>query len=221
MVSGARALLQALAAEIESVVAILSSRTLEDLELRALVPGAYLGGSCGLFWRTPEGSIVSISSGVADDIKARRRVLLPVLAELLRPYEVELEDKGATLTIHYRAVPDVEQPLLLRLVRAFCLNHHAAYYEGPFALEIRLHESIKKVEGLKTLLEMLGDGALPEQVFYAGDDENDAEAMQWLISCGGTAVTVGGRVVVDGATAVASPLELLDLVRARHQLASR
>jgi trehalose-6-phosphatase len=147
-------------------------------------------------------------------------VVLPLLTELLRPYEVDLEDKGATITIHYRTVPADEQPLLRRLIQAFCLNHRMSYYEGPFALEIRLHESIKKREGLKALLEILGDSALPEEVFFAGDDENDADAMQWLVSRGGTAVTVGGRIEVAGATAVANPHELLDLVRARHQLAS-
>ncbi len=220
MISGARALLEELADNEHHLVAILSSRTLEDLQSRAVVGGVYLGGSSGMFWRTPNGDVVSINPGVAEGIRGRRRVVLPLLTELLRPYEVDLEDKGASITIHYRTVPASEQPLLRRLIQAFCLNHRMAYYEGPFALEIRLHESIKKREGLKALLEILGDGALPEDVFFAGDDENDADAMEWLVGRGGTAVTVGGRIELAGATAVANPHELLDLVRTRQQLAS-
>lgn len=219
MVPGARALLEALADNPHHLVAILSSRTLEDLQRRAEVGGVYLGGSCGLFWRTPKGDLVSLNPGVAEGIQARRRVVLPLLTELLRPHDIDLEDKGATITIHYRTVPAIEQPLLRRLVQAFCLNRRMAYFEGPFALEIRLHESIKKREGLMAMLKTLGDGALPEEVFYAGDDENDADAMQWLVSRGGTAVTVGGRIEVAGATGVANPHELLEVVRARHQLA--
>jgi len=47
------ALLKDLAAEPRDRVAVLSSRTLDDIVPRVPVPQAYLGGGCGLEWRTP------------------------------------------------------------------------------------------------------------------------------------------------------------------------
>src|SRR3972149_7366988 len=49
------ALLKALAADTRGRVAVLSSRTLEDIVPRVPVPQAYLGGGCGLGWRAPGG----------------------------------------------------------------------------------------------------------------------------------------------------------------------
>src|SRR3972149_2640835 len=49
------ALLKDLVADPRDRVAVLSSRTLEDIVPRVPVPQVYLGGGCGLAWRIPGG----------------------------------------------------------------------------------------------------------------------------------------------------------------------
>ncbi len=48
---------------------------------------------------------------------------------------------------------------------------------------------------------------------YAGDDDNDAQAMQLALSWGGTAVAVGERVRMAGTERAPGPAELAQTIR--------
>lgn len=221
MLPGFDSILNTLAGRPGNTVAILSSRTLDDLRTRLTMDGIYLGGASGLHWQSPDGAVICINPEAIERAGRCRRGLVPLLRELLRPYPIDWEDKETSLTIHYRtlAAPVREQVRLL--LRSFCFAHRVSYSEGPLALEIRFDASIKKVEGLRALLRVLGAAAVPPQFVFAGDDDNDAEAMHWLIAAGGTAVVVGERIVVPRAVVLRDPAELLDWLREQIGVESR
>ena len=51
------------------------------------------------------------------------------------------------------------------------------------------------------------------RIVYAGDDENDAVAIRWVLSKGGTGIIVGNRVTVPHARHVENPSGLARAVR--------
>lgn len=206
-------LLRELANRKDATVAILSSRTLDDLKLRVVGKGIYLGGSSGLYWQSPQEQLFITNELAAERAARQRTALIPLLNELLRPYDVDLEDKFAALTVHYRNLNVDMHADLIRLLHTFCKAQNLHFYEGPFALEIRLDESIKKVEGLRSLFDLLPGDYCARNTTYAGDDENDADAMGWLLAQGGRAFIVGERIRVTGARNVESPLDLVGIIR--------
>jgi trehalose-6-phosphatase len=52
-----------------------------------------------------------------------------------------------------------------------------------------------------------------ERIVYAGDDENDAVAIRWVLSGGGTGIVVGNRITVPHAHHVEGPADLPMAVR--------
>ena len=48
---------------------------------------------------------------------------------------------------------------------------------------------------------------------YAGDDENDAVAIRWVLSKGGAGIVVGNRITVPRARHVEGPADLARAVR--------
>jgi trehalose-6-phosphatase len=55
------------------------------------------------------------------------------------------------------------------------------------------------------------------RLLYAGDDENDAVAMRWVLRKGGIAICVGNRIRISGVRVVKGPV---DLARAVRELAA-
>lgn len=213
MLPGFDEVLGSLAGQPGNTVAILSSRTLDDLQARLTIDGVYLGGASGLHWQCPPAEVICTNPEAVERARRCRRALLPLLRELLRPYPIDWEDKATSLTVHYRTLPAPAREQVRLLLRNFCFGNRVSYSEGPLAVEIRFDASIKKVEGLQALLRILGVTAAPPQVVYAGDDDNDAEAMHWLIEAGGTAAVVGDRIVVPRAVVLRDPAELLQWLR--------
>ncbi len=56
------------------------------------------------------------------------------------------------------------------------------------------------------------------RLVYAGDDENDATAMRWVLSFGGSVFDVGGRTGVPAARVVSDPPALARALRAFARL---
>src|SRR5512140_1448653 len=83
-------------------VALLSSRTLDDVVSRVPVPGIFIGGASGLEWRLPGG--LRIGPGAASEalLEKKRRTVSPILKELAFIPGVEIEDKRWSAAIHYR-----------------------------------------------------------------------------------------------------------------------
>ncbi len=86
-------------------------------------------------------------------------------------------------------------------------------YRGTYAVEVQLFHDVSKSFGVRRLCRLLRFDPPRDKVVYAGDDENDAVAMRWVLKKGGIAFCVGGRVRVRGARPVDDPAALARAVR--------
>jgi trehalose-phosphatase len=200
-------------------VAVLSSRTLEDVASRVPVPGVFIGGASGLEWQYPGGH--RIGPGIASEalMERKRLALSPILREMALIPGVEIEDKRWSVAIHYRnASPRSFQKrtfLLQRLRDRIGIK----LYRGNKVVEVQMVPGGGKSAGVRRLCRITGWDPSKEQIVYAGDDENDAVALRWVLSRGGTGIVVGSRITVPHARHLEGPAGLAAAVRELEEVA--
>jgi len=209
-----RALLRALAGHPGNVVAVLSSRAIEDLVPRVPVPRVYLGGGSGLEWRLPGGHRVKPGDDAERARERARETLRAPLGRLKAFPGVEVEEKRWSAAVHYRAVLPEAVPMLVPLLEELRRTPGIRVFDGPAAAEVQFFPFMNKAVGVRRLCRILSFDPHGAVIVYAGDDDNDAVAMRWVLSRKGTAFAVGGRVRVPGARHVAGPAALARAVRA-------
>lgn len=174
-----RDLLERLVQHPRLAVAILSGRSLADLEQRLQVPGLALAGNHGLEitcgrwrWRHPQAL-----------------QLVPLLQELAARAEAQLagipgawvENKTLSLSLHSRQVPSLWRPRLqqrlerLRTELAACPA--VSLRQGKEVLELRPALAWTKASACR----YLSDGRPSQQgegLFYAGDDDSDEDVFR-------------------------------------------
>jgi trehalose 6-phosphate phosphatase len=208
-----RSLLRDLAGAPDTLVAILSSRSLDDLVTRVPVRGLYLGGGSGLEWRLPHGQRISPGRETEKSREKALALLSPVLEKIKSVSGTDIEDKRWSIAVHYRkASPDARSSLapLLDEVRR---RKNVRVFDGPDVAEIQLVPGWEKARGLQNICHFLRFDPSGGRIVYAGDDENDGTAMRWALSRKGTALAVGNRPGVPGARAVSGPASLANAVR--------
>lgn len=208
-----RAMLKELAADSRNRVAVLSNRSLEDLSSHVPIPGLFLGGASGLEWRLPEGHRIRPGKNAERKLREVREAVDPELATMSVFPGVDLEDKHWSVAVHFRGVPPEALPTLGQLIRELKKHPGIRVFEGAAALEVQLLPSMNKSFGIRRLCGFLRFDPSGGRIFYAGDDENDALAMRWVISKRGTAIAVGGRLRIPGVRAVNGPAGLARAVR--------
>ncbi len=208
-------LLKDLARDPRSRVAVLSTRTLDDLVPRVPVRGVILGASSGLEWQVPGGRRVLAGEAARKRLETARAGALPLLTRLGAVAGVEIEDKRWSAAVHYRNVSPETMPSLVPLFGELERCPGIRVYSGPMAAEVQFLPSVSKVFGVRLLCRFLGFEAGRDRLFYAGDDENDAVAMRWVLARNGTVFAVGKLVRVPGALAVSGPSALARAVRAQ------
>ena len=196
-------------------VAVMSGRSLADLESHADLPGIHLVGLAGLESRDLTGARHVHGKGRID----------PALIEGLREWCQHhpgswVEDKGLAFSIHYRAVPAPSRPDFVHGLSR-CLAPHGAMLEvthGLMVVELRPAGSPDKAAALDR---WLGSWEPQKLLIYLGDDANDMPALARARELGGVAVAVGPRHVeapehLAGPQATTDFLEwLIDLWRTR------
>lgn len=207
-------LLEKLVATPRNLVAVLSSRTLDDLVDRVPIPHVFLGGGSGLEWHLPGGDRVSPGQAEKDNLEDARRRALPVLEWIGAFPGVELEDKHWSVSVHYRQVLPENICILLPLIAVLKRLQNIRLFEGPFVTEVQFIPKGDKSFGIQKLCRLLDFDPSEGQIVYAGDDENDAVAMQWVLSKSGIVFSVGERVQIAGARRVDGPASLAQAVRA-------
>jgi len=203
-----RTVLLGLVGQRGQTVAVLSSRRLDDLALRADVPGLYLGGCSGIIWLTPDGKKHSCEHTFSKQLTAVRAAVLDRLKTAGRHPGVELEDKQWSLTVHVRNAADDVRQYIHEQLENIAAAHAIRLFRGPKAIEVQLIPAINKAFGVREFCEGVLGISGHTAVIYAGDDENDATAMRWVLDRGGVALTVGSAPLVPGAQVVATPLDL-------------
>lgn len=197
-----RRLLGAVASLLEGAVAIVSGRPVDDLaQLLWGFPGA-LVGQHGLERRRADGRTIRWTSETSHDL------IRATLAEFVMRHDgVALEDKGASVALHYRLAPD-----LAHECRDF-VKHLAAVsggaleaIDGKMVVELVPEGSGKGGAIAALLAEPPFMGRLP---VFIGDDSADEEGFVVTERLGGVSIHVG-----DGLTSARYRLGSVGAVRA-------
>lgn len=157
-----------------TLVAAVSGRAAADIHARVGIAGMVYVGNHGLE-RWQDGEVV-ISPEVAEHrpaIEAAR----DELPALLSGYdEAEVEDKGPTLSLHYRNVadPSAFATKLRPLIRNITEKHNLHLHEGRMVFEIRPPLALNKGTAMRALV----DEFKLDAAVYLGDDTTDVDAIR-------------------------------------------
>jgi trehalose 6-phosphate phosphatase len=166
-----------LAARPDTTVAILSGRALADVRRRVGVGGACYAGNHGLEIAGPG------LERLHPDAAAARPLLREAAARLTRELVAipgaQVEDKGATLSVHYRRVaPGAQAAVRDVALRIGQETPGVRCTEGKMVVELRPDVDWHKGSALRFLLAALPAGSGP--AVYAGDDTTDEDAFRAL-----------------------------------------
>lgn len=164
--------------------AIVSGRALDDIKSRTGIPGAVYVGNHGQEISGPDIEIKAEIPG--DFLEAVREIgaLMPKLGQKFPGLFVE--EKGAGISIHYRAVPSEKLGLLLedlrRLLLPYIVANKIKTRPGKMVLDVKPVNSLDKGAAVNTLLGLWYRDLGHENpvIVYIGDDETDEDAFKAL-----------------------------------------
>ena len=125
---------------------------------------------------------------------------------------VEIEDKRWSVAVHYRNTPPRSFRRRVSLLQRLRNRKGIKVFRGPEVVEVQWREGGKSA-GVRRLCRLTGWDPVRERIVYAGDDENDAVAIRWVLSKGGAGIVVGNRIAVPQARHVEGPAGLARAVR--------
>jgi len=211
-------LLRRLEARMEGRLAVVSGRTLAviDAVLERAVPAA--AGIHGLEWRSPTGAVVSPEPppGLATAIERFGRAA-DHRAGLI------VEDKGLSVTLHYRLAPEAAADVLA-LARRTAAETGLDLQLGHMVVELKTPGSDKGGAVRAFMREPAFAGARP---VFVGDDLTDEDGFAAAVALGGFGVLVGpprSSAACFGLADPAAVLEWLDrslALDAKGQVLSR
>lgn len=189
---------------------ILSGRCLDDLKDCLGLDGLFLAGTSGLElewngrrWQAPH----------ATHGRILMENLTPGIQTIADRYPgAWVENKGLAITVHYRQLcPSLAAALQCELREVLhrwreCLRA----VPGPMALEIGPTLGWDKGTAVRTMMRPAPVRALP---LFAGDSENDREAMQAALDLGGIAIGIGEQAPEIAPVRLPEPETLLALLR--------
>ena len=183
--------LAALSAHPRYIVGIVSGRSLDDLMRLADVPGLIHAGNHGMEIRgtglefTHPGAVAA-----RDSLDRARMMLADALADVPG---IIVEHKGLTLTVHYRATPELRarevDPIVTKATASFVESGGLRLTRGKMVVEVRPAIAWDKGKAIEKIREECGD--LPFPVYF-GDDRTDEDGFRAVQDMGGLAVFVGG-----------------------------
>lgn len=203
-----RVMLERLIKRHESHVAILSSREIHDLAGRADIPGIYLGAACGLEWILPGGEKKSFVLDFDQQLITARAFLLAEIKKLQIIQDLDVEDKRYSVTFHLRSCAPDKKEWVPAFIKSWESSYGVKVLEGPESMEVHFLPEINKAFGIQKFYEITGCTQDDAQIVYAGDDENDAIAMQWVLMHGGITFTVGDSPLVPASKVILKPFQL-------------
>jgi len=177
--------LRACAARDDTDVAIVSGRALSDLRGLVGIPGLVLVGNHGLEIEGP-----GLDSLVHPDLAHfadRTNELAQALRSVAEP-GVWIEEKGATLTLHYRNAAAADRERIAERARKIVREAGFQARDAILAVEARPPLGWDKGRAVMRVLRDRYGRPWPEEVrvVYAGDDETDEDAFRALHGLGVT-----------------------------------
>jgi len=184
-----RRMLAALQAASGGALAVISGRTVHDVESRLALPGLVVAGVHGAERRYADGRFVRLDTD-ADAIAALERELHVALVPLSARFPgVVLESKGIAFALHYRHAPDAESAVLT-LADRVARRHadHVRLQAGKMVVELKPRGASKGdvVHTLMTERPFMG-----RNVLFAGDDLTDESAFDAVNALDGWSIKVG------------------------------
>ncbi|MEJ2185368.1 MAG: trehalose-phosphatase [Gemmatimonadota bacterium] len=205
----ARSALWDLARRADTVVAVVSGRGLTDVRGRVGLDGLYYAGNHGLEIEGPDLERVHPAAAAARPrLEAMARQLS---AELSAETGVQVEDKGLTLSVHYRRAGTGAAERVRPVVYRVCDAPGLRVTEGKKVLEVRPAVDWDKGRATSYLLEVVVPPATP--ALFIGDDRTDEDAFR-VLGEAGAGVLVSASPPADTAASayVRSPAEVAELL---------
>jgi trehalose 6-phosphate phosphatase len=178
-----RLLVSRLAEVNAGAVALVSGRSIRDLD-RIFQPLTLpAAGLHGAELRFPDGGRIATTAAIMDHAR-------PDVGRFVAEHSgLMLEDKGATLAVHFRARPDLAGDVLTFMHR-FAPGDDIAVQEGKFVVELK-PAAFDKGSAIRTMMTQPPfAGRTP--VFY-GDDLTDEAGFTYVNTVGGLSVRIGAR----------------------------
>ena len=208
LVDGSRAVLEGLRDRL-GLLGFVSGRGMADLESLVGIPGCAYAGNHGMEIRHP--------GGPPEVLPQVRPWVAPVHAfgagldpERLAAEGVRLEDKGASLSLHWRTAPDPgrAEDAARRWLAPLAGADGFAVTWGRMVMEVRPPVPVHKGTAIRALVE--GAGVL--RAAYAGDDHTDADGWAELRRMAGAGSLEGClAIAADGEGVPAAVLDAADV----------
>jgi trehalose 6-phosphate phosphatase len=177
-------------------VGIISGRALHDLKSKVNIGGIIYAGNHGL---EIEGPGLNFVNPIANEIKPVFRIVRQVLNMALGSFKgVFVEDKGLTLSVHYRQADESStqavQQIVERSVKRPPLSRLLKLTKGKKVLEVRPAVSWDKGKAIGMLINRYGKGSKGRGLLpvYIGDDLTDEDGFRIIEKYGsGISIYVG------------------------------
>jgi len=167
-------------------IAVVSGRNVDNVKEMVGIEDITYAGNHGLEILHPDGTKFVHPMPLAYEEKVR--TLLKQLQEELTHGGAWVENKGAVLTFHYREVPIMERPELIRKVHAMMVENGFSVGHGHCVLEARppvlWNKGRASIYILRTAFGV--DWHERVRIIYAGDDITDEDA---IVALKGMAMT--------------------------------
>jgi len=201
--------LRALAEQPHVSLAILSGRERADLQSRIGIPGLTYAGNHGL--EIQGHGFIFVEPTAAQCTEATKELAAAISRKIQGIEGALVEDKGLTLAVHYRLVPEDKVEELRRLVHSVLAasNHPFQLSTGDKVYEIRPRVYWSKGTAIDWIRQQLDKpGALP---IYVGEDEDAFAVLPdgLTVKAGGAGETAARYSLADTAE-VRKFLEWLD-----------
>ncbi|MFH0913703.1 MAG: trehalose-phosphatase [Chloroflexota bacterium] len=192
----ARQVLLALARKPRFTVGVISGRSLADLKKMVGIPSILYAGNHGLEIEGPGLRFVNpLAEGLKPVLKATYLVLNRTLSSIKGAF---VEDKGLSLSVHYRQVEESQtkevKNLLERLVSGVQALGKVRVTSGKKVYEVRPAIAWDKGKAIKLLMKRCGKGGRKSGLLplYIGDDRTDEDGFRAIQAYGnGISVLVG------------------------------
>jgi trehalose 6-phosphate phosphatase len=211
-----REVLEGLAKNPRCTLAVVSGRALTDVKARVGIPDIMYIGNHGLEAEGPQFYFESLAP--PQDKETMVRLKRDLNREIDGIEGVFVEDKGLTLSVHYRLANIEDEPVIQKIVLKTCHPYLAEkkihLWEGKKVLEVRPSLDWDKGKALLWLLERGRVNAEPDDAFpiYVGDDVTDEDAFR-AIHGRGIGILVGLSDLSDAQYYLNGPEEVTDFLK--------
>jgi len=191
---------------LDGAMALVSGRSIAELDrlFGPLQPAC--AGLHGLELRLRPGASVMRMASAAIGNALRNEIA----AIALRNADLLVEDKGASITLHYRRAPTLAVPLA-RQLRAAIAGSGLSLTAGRMVWEIR-DATCSKATAIRALMRQPAFAG--RRPIYIGDDYGDEDGFAEAERLGGVALAVASESTIDRAAAFADPAAVRAWLRA-------